>query len=66
MVFSVGFAGMPRDCDEHSAPSGRFLSCGYWAAMAQGAAMCLKAAFSANGLRVNDRLMAVIFGLKLE
>ena len=45
VAFSVGLAGTPRDCDEHSVPSGRFLSCGSRAAMAQGAAMRLRAAF---------------------
>ena len=44
-----GLEGTPYDCDEHSVLSGRFLSRGSRAAMAQGAAMGVRAAL-ANGL----------------
>ena len=65
VVFRVGFEGTLHDCDEHSVPSGHFLSRGSQAAMAQGAAMRVRAAL-ANGLRMQDRLMAAIFGIDLN
>ena len=65
VVLRVGLEGTLHDCDEHSVPSGRFLSRGSRAAMAQGAAMRVRAAL-ANGLRMQDRLMASIFGIHLN
>ena len=65
VVLRVGLEGTLHDCDEHSVPSGRFLSRGSRAAMAQGAAMRARAAL-ANGLRMQDRLMAAIFGIHLH
>ena len=65
VVLRVGLEGTLHDCDEHSVPSGRFLSRGSRAAMAQGAAMRVRAAL-ANGLRMQDRLMAAIFGIHLN
>ena len=65
VVLRVGLEGTLHDCDEHSVPSGRFLSRGSRAAMAQGAAMRVRAAL-ANGLRMHDRLMASIFGIHLN
>ena len=65
VVSRVGLEGTPHDCDEHSVPSGRFLTCGSRAALAQGAAMRLRAAL-ANGLHMKDRLMAAIFVIQLN
>ena len=65
VVLRVGLEGTLHDCDEHFVPSGRFLSRGSRAAMAQGAAMRVRAAL-ANGLRMQDRLMASIFGIHLN
>ena len=65
VVFRVGLEGTLHDCDEHSVPSGRFLSRGSRAAMGQGAAMRVRAAL-ANGLRLQDRRMAAAFGIHLN
>ena len=65
VVLRVGLEGTLHDCDEHSVPSDRFLSRSPRAAMAQGAAMRVRAAL-ANGLRMQDRLMASIFGIHLN
>ena len=63
VVSRVGLEGTLHDCDEHSVPSGRFLTCGSRAALAQGAAMRLSATL-VNGLHMQDRLMAAIFGIQ--
>ena len=65
VAFRVDLEGTLHDCDEHSVPSGCFLSRGSRAAMAQGAAMRARAAL-ANGLRMQDRRMAAIFGKHLN
>ena len=65
VAFRVDLEGTLHDCDEHSVPSGCFLSRGSRAAMAQGAAMRVRAAL-ANGLRMQDRRMAAIFGKHLN
>ena len=65
VVFRVGLERTLHDCDEHSVPSGRFLARGSRAAMAQGAAMRVRAAL-ASGLRMQDRRMAAIFGKHLN
>ena len=65
VVFRVGLEGALHDWNEHSVPIGRFLARGSRAAMAQGAAMRVRAAL-ANGLRKQDRLMAARFGIHLN
>ena len=65
VAFSVGLAGTPRDCDEHSVPSGRFHAA-LGRPWRRGQQCASERLFFANGFRVKDRLMAVMVCIKNE